>query len=97
MLFRVALPIKLLEFWRLMGTGHVEYINPLGVRLGVEVSLARTSTLLYLNCICNQVLDLVDDHQVWRPTILKFTTHFSVDLLVGSFTLDERPLFLLIF
>jgi len=53
MLFWGALPVKLLEFWRLIATGHVERINPLGVRLSVEVSVTRTSTQLYLDCICN--------------------------------------------
>ena len=62
MLFWVALPIKLLEFWRLAAIGHVECINPVGVRLGVEVSLACTFIRLYLDCICDQVMDLLDRH-----------------------------------
>jgi len=62
MLFWVALPIKLLEFWRLIATGRAECISPLGVRLAVEVSLACTSTQLYLYCVFNQVLDFLDGH-----------------------------------
>jgi len=74
MLFWVApFPIKLLEFWRLVAKGHVECNNPLGVRLGVEVILVRTSTWLYLDYIYSQVLDLHDGHYAWGPIILKFT------------------------
>ena len=72
MLFQVALPVKLLEFWRLTVGRHEEHKDSLAVRLGVEVSLVRTSTQ-YLDRICNQVLDLLDDHQARRPTILEFT------------------------
>jgi len=61
MLFWVALPIKLLELCRLVAIGHAERINPLGVRLGEEVSFARTSPKLCLNCICYQVLYLFND------------------------------------
>ena len=63
MLFWVAFPLKLLEFWRLIAAGHVEHINPVGVRLSVEVSLVRTFAQLYLDCICNQVLDLFDGNR----------------------------------
>ena len=42
--------------------GHVECINPLGVRLSVEVSFAHTSPMLYLDGICNQILNLFDGH-----------------------------------
>ena len=73
MLFWVALPVKLLKFWWLEATRHAERINPLSVRLGVGVSFARTSPKLYLNCICNQVLDLLDSQYASRPTILEFT------------------------
>jgi len=73
MLFWVALPVKLLEFWRLIAPGHVERVTPLGVRLGFDVSLARASAQLHLDCICNQVLNLLDGHQAWRPPILEFT------------------------
>ena len=62
MLFQGALPVKLLELWKLVGTEHVECLNPFGVRLGVEVSFAHTSPKLYLDCICSQVLDLFDDY-----------------------------------
>jgi len=62
MLFRVAPSIKLLEFWRLVATGHVECINPLSVRLGVELSFAGMSSKLCLDCISNQVLDLSNGH-----------------------------------
>ena len=62
MLFQVALPVKLLEFYGFVATGHVESINPLGVRLGIEVTLVRTCPKLYLNYICNQVLNLLDRH-----------------------------------
>ena len=48
-MFRVSLPIKLLELWRLVATGHAECINPLGVRLGVEVSSTRSSSKLFLH------------------------------------------------
>jgi len=62
MLFRVVLPIKLLEFWRLVAMGHAEHINPLVARLGIKMSLTHTSPKLCLDCICNQVLDLSDGH-----------------------------------
>ena len=35
MLFWVTLSIKLLDLWWLVAMGHVECINPLGIRLGV--------------------------------------------------------------
>ena len=73
MLFWVALPIKIAGILEVDSRGHVECIDPLGVRLGVQVSLTRISTQLYLDCVCNQVLDLLDGHKVWRPTILEFT------------------------
>ena len=97
MLFWVTLLVKLLEFWRLIATGHVERIDPVVVRLGVEVSLSRTSTQLYFDCIYNQVLNLLGDHQAWRPTILEFAALLRVHPLVGSFTLEGRPFFLLAF
>jgi len=75
-LFRVVLPIKLLEFLRLVATRHVERINSLGVTLVVKVNLARTSAQLNLNYSYNEVLDLLDGHQAWRPTILEFTAIF---------------------
>jgi len=93
MLFWVALPIKLLEFRRLVATRHVKRINP----LGVELSLAHTCTQLHLDRICNQVLDLLDGHQAWRPIILEFTTLLCMDFLVRGFNLDGRPLFLFTF
>ena len=62
MLFWVTHPITLLESWSLIAMGHVEVINPLSVRLDVEASLVYISTQLYLDCIYNQVLDLLDDH-----------------------------------
>jgi len=62
MVFSVALPIKLLEFSRLVATRHADCIDPLGVRLGVEVSFARIFPKLYLDCIYNQVLNLFDGH-----------------------------------
>jgi len=76
MLFWVALPVKFLAFWRVVAVGHVERINSLGVRLGVEVSLTRTSAELYLDSIYNQILDLLDGHLAWRPTILEFIAPF---------------------
>jgi len=71
MLFRVALAIKILKFWRLVATVHVERINALVVRLAVQVSLVCTSTKLYFDYIRNQVLDLPDSHYAWRPAILE--------------------------
>ena len=59
MLFWVALPVKLLG-WE--PRGHTGCANPLGVRLGVEVSLTHTFPKSCLNCICNQVLDLFDSY-----------------------------------
>jgi len=61
MLFRVTVSIKLLEFWR-VAIRHAEHINPLSIRLGIEVSLVSTFTKLYLDCIRNKVLDLLDGH-----------------------------------
>ena len=60
--YSVVLLVKLLEFWRLITTGHVECINPLNVRPSVEVSLMHTSPKLCRDCIYNQVLDLFDGH-----------------------------------
>jgi len=44
MLFRVALSVEMLQFWWLMMAGYGKCINPLYVRLGVEVRFAHNFT-----------------------------------------------------
>ena len=67
---------------------HVECINPLGVRLGVEVSSAHISPKLGLDCMGNQVSDLLHDLRARRPVILELTAFLWVQLFVERFTLD---------
>jgi len=77
MLFWVALSSKLLEFCRLVVTGRVKPINPLGVRLGVEVSLTRTSPKLCLDYIRNQVLYFLTVLKFGDPSFLSFLPFFE--------------------
>ena len=65
MLLWITFPIKLMELRRLATEGHVESINLLSIRLGVQVSSARTFTQLRLNYICYQVLDLFNEGEPW--------------------------------
>ena len=64
-----ALFIELLEFWSLVAMRHIECVIPSGVGLGVDVSLARISPKLFLDCMYNQVLNVFDGRHAWRPTI----------------------------
>ena len=75
--------------------GHAEWINPLGVKLGVEVSFAHISSKLSLDRICNQVSNLFDGHQARRPIVLELTSLLWVHLFIRRFTLDERLLLIL--
>jgi len=51
--------------------GHAEFVNPLGVRIDVDVSFAHISPKLCFNCNCNQVLDLLDGHRARRSVVLE--------------------------
>ena len=77
MLFWVALSMKLLEFKRLVAAEHVECVNYHSVRLGVEVSFAHISLKLCFDCICNQILDLLNGYRAMKPIVLEVTTVFE--------------------
>ena len=60
----------------LVAMGHAECINPLGVRLGVEVSFAYITSKLCIDCICNQILDFLNTHQANRLVAFELIAFF---------------------
>ena len=50
--------------------GHVKCVYPFGVRLGVQLDFAGTPSQLHFDYVRDQVVNLLDSHQVWRVVAL---------------------------